>query len=168
MRAAVFAMLFLFAASARAFSPDIFVGSLDETFYSQKGPALRISYSSFDVLAYSKIMGAKVPSSLRLNNLRIFVEASNITDAELSYAKMKAPFNISAKNFSLCINGRKRRLTIASDGASLTPINTVVLHGNVRVFSATGEVKFGQKASLSLEARTLFLDVGDSKIAFKF
>ena len=167
MRALLFAfVVFCSAAFVRA-APMFPLGAMDRTLYSQKGAALRVCYDSFDIVGRSRVMGADVPTAFRLNGLRIFAEAANLTEAELQYAKTKLPFSLSANGFSLTINGRKTRLTITADSAVLTPLNTVILKGNVKL-STSKTVSIGARAALSLEGRMLVLQADKTKVGFAF
>lgn len=156
------------AFSAPEISPSMFEQSLDRTLYSQRGAALRVCYSSFKVLKYTRVMKLDLPTSFRLYNLRLFVYAQNITDAELAYAKTQVPFSVSASPFTLTIKGKINTLTIKADEAFLTPLNTVSLKGGVRVISDTKTVNVGDTASLELRDRLLYLSFATRKIAFKF
>ena len=146
---------------------SLLTSSMDKTFYSQKGAAFRVVYSSFDVVKYARLMNVNVPTSFRLNNLSIFVDAKNITDKELALVQTKLPLSIEATSFTLTIQGKSKRLTIKADKAVLTPINTISLKGRVRLIS-TKTVDVGESADISLQGRMLILTVGKQKFGFKF
>lgn len=167
MRALLFVFVVFCSAALSCAAPMFPVGAMDKTLYSQKGAALRICYDSFDVVGHTRVMGADVPTAFRLNGLRIFAEAANITENELLYAKTKLPFSLSANGFSLTINGKKTRLAITADSAVLTPLNTVVLKGNVKLSTAK-TVSIGERAALSLEGRMIVLQADGTKVGFKF
>ena len=146
---------------------SLLTSSMDKTFYSQKGAAFRVVYSSFDVLKYVKLMNVSMPTSFRLNNLSLFVDAKNITDKELALVQTKLPFTLEARPFTLTIQGKSKRLTIKADRAVLTPINTISLQGAVRLISAK-TVNIGEKADIALQGRMLILSVDNQKLGFKF
>lgn len=165
----VLSLIFLLLSTTlvQAFSPSLLTGSMDETFYSQKGPVFRVVYDSFDVLKYTQIMKVKVPTNIRLNNLKIWVTTYNITRNELNLAKTKIPFTINASPFMLVLNGKNRKVVFKANSATLTPINTISLKGNITLITKT-TTKLGDSAQLSLEGDMLIFSCGDQKIALKF
>ena len=112
-------------------------------------------------------MKVKVPTNIRLNNLKIWVTTYNITRNELNLAKTKIPFTINASPFMLVLNGKNRKVVFKANSATLTPINTISLKGNITLITKT-TTKLGDSAQLSLEGDMLIFSCGDQKIALKF
>ncbi len=158
----------LLCSSGFAFSPLKLANNMDEIFYSKNGAVFRVAYSSMNVGKYSKVIGVDVPTSFILNNLSVVVYVRNITDRELNLANTKLPFEISAKSFALTLQGKEQSVKFVSDSAWLTPINTIILKGGVRVYSNKKSVYIGEKASLMLKGRMLYLSFSGEKMAFKF
>ena len=146
----------------------MFAGSMDRTFYSSKGAVFHIKYTSLKVAKYTKIMNVSVPSQIELHNLSVVANAVNITDSELNLAKAKVPFSISATPFLFSLNGKSKTVKFMSDTALLTPINTILLKGAVRVVVGQKSLNIGEEASLELKGRILYLSFSGKKTAFKF
>ena len=167
----ILAAVLLFALSAAracaAFDVSMFDDRMDKTFLSERGAAFRIAYSAWSVREYAKVFKVAVPKSLEFENLKITVFAANLTERELGYAQTKIPFALSASPFELTIRGRKSAISFRSERAVLTPLNTLVLRGDVRVVAADS-VPVGSEAMLELDGRNLYLIVGDRRICFKF
>ncbi len=150
------------------FSPLMFAKSMDKTFYSTKGAAFRVSYSSLKVGKYAKIMNVSVPSQIELNNLSVTAFVRNVTDKELNLAKTRVPFGISGRPFALTLQGNENSVKFVSDYAMLTAINSIILKGGVRVVVGKKSVNIGDEATLTLKGRMLYLSFADQKMAFKF
>ncbi|MBO5255856.1 MAG: hypothetical protein J6B07_08555, partial [Opitutales bacterium] len=146
---------------------SMLTGSMDKTFYSQKGAVFRVVYTSFDVTKYTKVMNVKVPTQFRLNNLQIWATTPNITKKETVLIQTKLPFSIIASPFTLVLRGKNKTVTFKADEATLTPINTLSLKGGVRLI-ANKTVTIGESAYLALEDDKLILTFENGKIAFKF
>ena len=147
---------------------SMFAGSMDKTLYSSKGAVFHIKYTSLKVEKYAKIMNVSVPSQIALHNLSIVANAVNITDSELNLVKTKVPFSVSAVPFSFSLKGKNKTVKFMSDTALLTPINTILLKGAVRVVVGQKSLNIGDEASLELKGRILYLSFSDKKTAFKF
>ena len=167
LRFLIFSTLFVCSQVMYAFSPAMLTGSMDKTFYSQKGVVFRVVYTSFDVTKYAQVMNVKVPSGFRLNDLQIWVTTSNLTSKELSLAQTRIPFSLSASPITLVLQGKNKTVKFKADEAILTPINTILLRDNVRLIS-NKSVGVGDKASLVLDADRLIFSFDTGKIAFKF
>lgn len=160
-------LFFVSATYANAFSPSMLTGSMDKTFYSQKGVVFRVVYTSFNVTKYTHVMNVKVPTQFRLNNLQIWVTTPNITKKETALIQTKLPFSITSRPFTLVLRGKSKTVTFKADEATLTPINTISLKGGVRLI-ANRTVNIGDSAYLALVDDKLVLTFKDGKIAFKF
>ncbi len=168
MRKFVIFFVYIFSIiSLDAVSLSKLSGNMDKTFFSEKKPVFRVVYKSLDVLDYSKVMGVKVPSRIQLNNFVMWVNTYNITQSVLDMFNRKIPFSVSTKPFRLVLIGKNRRLTIKADSATLTPINTLVLRGSVKMVGKHS-VSLGDKATLSLDGYSLLVSFAGEKVKIKF